>query len=223
MATLGEVLRKVRTGKDIPLEKVAAETKISFHYLKAIEEERWDALPAKPYVKGFLRIYANYLGLNPDRVIAQYEQGTSEQVFISPSSLKKCRKYITTFLFISILILGITFILWKIHTSEKRLTQSQTPPPQPHQAITPQQNSNKKTPEIQTASTKETPAVTQSSSPKTIRINRIYICSGVKNREPVGLQTAFHLTKPTFIYCFTEVIGAKKPIEIKHLWYYGER
>lgn len=217
MATLGEILRKVREGKDIPLEKVAAETKIAFHYLKAIEEEKWDALPAKPYVKGFLRIYANYLGLNPDRIIAQYEQETPEQT-LKPFPRKRYgkQKHIPAFILIFIALLGI--ILWKIKTPEKKPAQSQTTS-RPIQVISPKQHSNKKIPTVEASSNKP-PAVQPSQG---IHISRIYICSGVKNHEPVSIQTKFHLTKPTFIYCFTEVTGAKKPIEIKHLWYYGER
>ena len=219
MATLGEILKKVREGKDISLERAAAETKVSFHHLRAIEEEKWDALPAKPYVKGFLRIYANYLGLNPDRIIGQYEQETSEQS-LQPLSSPKYGKYMAGLILIFAVLVGI--ILWKTQTSGKKsvqLLKSPTMHSESAQAMVSRPNSNKKV----VTSSKKVSTLLSPSDTEGLRISRIYICSGIKNREPIGIQTSYHLTEPTFIYCFTEIIGAKKPIEIKHLWYHKER
>lgn len=53
-----------------------------------------------------------------------------------------------------------------------------------------------------------------------ISVKRISVCLDIKDREPIHSQTQFHLTAPTSIYCFTEILGTKKPINIKHVWFY---
>src|SRR6185312_11025713 len=46
--------------------------RIRDRYLQALEEERWDALPGDAYVKGFLRTYADYLGLDGNLYVDEY-------------------------------------------------------------------------------------------------------------------------------------------------------
>src|SRR5215212_477888 len=71
---IGEVLRSTRSrlGKDIYV--VERETKIRTKYLQALENEEWDVLPGPTYVKGFLRTYAAYLGLDADALVDEYRR-----------------------------------------------------------------------------------------------------------------------------------------------------
>lgn len=71
---IGEVLRGTRTrlGKDI--YTVERETKIRTKYLQALENEQWDVLPGPTYIKGFLRTYASYLGLDADALVDEYRR-----------------------------------------------------------------------------------------------------------------------------------------------------
>ena len=71
--TFGEYLRRERELRQIPLEDVASGTKIGLYMLRAIEENRWEALPAEVFVRGFIRNYAEFIGLVPDEVIFRYE------------------------------------------------------------------------------------------------------------------------------------------------------
>jgi cytoskeleton protein RodZ len=73
MESPGKFLRKERETRNISLEEISKFTKIKEHYLKAIEEDRYELLPAVPYVKGFLNGYARYLTLNPKDIVLQYE------------------------------------------------------------------------------------------------------------------------------------------------------
>lgn len=68
----GETLRKIRRYLSLDLDKMAVETKIAKHNLKAIEEEDVHALPAPVYLKGFLKTYAKTLGLESQRVTEAY-------------------------------------------------------------------------------------------------------------------------------------------------------
>ena len=57
-----------------PLDLLDAEhgTKIRGKYLRALEDERFELLPAHTYVKGFLRSYADYLGLDGQLYVDEY-------------------------------------------------------------------------------------------------------------------------------------------------------
>ncbi len=64
LGTIGERLREAREAKGLSLEDVAGRTRIPVRHLVAIEREDWDALPAITYCVGFVRSYANTVGLD---------------------------------------------------------------------------------------------------------------------------------------------------------------
>ncbi len=73
MESIGSHLKKVRQEKKISLEEIKKETKLSLGILRAIEEDRFsDYHPS--YIKGFLKIYCKFLGLDPKDYISQYEE-----------------------------------------------------------------------------------------------------------------------------------------------------
>jgi cytoskeleton protein RodZ len=80
---IGNSLREARYRQQLELSDVELATKIRGRYLQALEEENFDALPAQTYVKGFLRTYADYLGLDGqlyvDEYNSRYSVGEDEQ------------------------------------------------------------------------------------------------------------------------------------------------
>ncbi len=73
MGDLGNLLRDAREKKSLSLEQVEADTRIRYKFLVALEDEDYGALPAPAYVRGFLKTYAAYLGLDPQQVLALYD------------------------------------------------------------------------------------------------------------------------------------------------------
>jgi hypothetical protein len=69
---IGSSLREERLSRGLELTHVEADTRIRIRYLRALEDERFDVLPGTAYVRGFLRTYATYLGLDEQRFIAAY-------------------------------------------------------------------------------------------------------------------------------------------------------
>ena len=67
--SFGSWLRRQREMREISLRDIADRTKISLRYLEAMEDDRFDLLPAPIFAKGFLREYARYVGLSPDEVV----------------------------------------------------------------------------------------------------------------------------------------------------------
>lgn len=72
--TLGEKLKRIRSEGRISLSEVSKNTKIQVKYLEYIEAGQYDKLPADVYVKGFLRSYANFLGVNEGVFLKLFER-----------------------------------------------------------------------------------------------------------------------------------------------------
>lgn len=81
---LGSRLRQFRTEQCIPLEDVAAQTRIQARLLNAIEEGRLDQLPEPVYIKGFIQRFAEALGLNGAEFANAFPTGSTVQ-FVKPS------------------------------------------------------------------------------------------------------------------------------------------
>jgi cytoskeleton protein RodZ len=87
---LGAMLRTAREEKGVSLAQAEAATMIRRAYLQALEDDEHGALPGAVYVKGFLRNYASYLGLDPAHVLSIYhrEYPDESQEVVAPSTIR---------------------------------------------------------------------------------------------------------------------------------------
>lgn len=76
---VGEKLAALRRERGKTLPDLEYATKIMGRMLSALENNRWDELPDPVYVRGYIRNYAQYLGVDPDPLIAEYERDTTTQ------------------------------------------------------------------------------------------------------------------------------------------------
>src|SRR5579884_3206338 len=74
MSNFGASFKKAREAKGISLDRIAAETRISTRFLLAIENEEFNLLPGGIFNRGFVRTYAEKVGLDPDQSVADYER-----------------------------------------------------------------------------------------------------------------------------------------------------
>ena len=72
MFEIGNSLREARLRQHLDFPEIEQSTKIRGKYLRALEDEQFDLLPAQTYVKGFLRSYAEYLGLDGQLYVDEY-------------------------------------------------------------------------------------------------------------------------------------------------------
>ena len=83
MFEIGNSLREARLRQGLDFPEIEQATKIRGKYLRALEEEQFDVLPAQTYVKGFLRSYADHLGLDGqlyvDEFNSRYVRGEFEE------------------------------------------------------------------------------------------------------------------------------------------------
>lgn len=117
MFEIGTSLRDARVRRDISLQQAEEDTKIRVKYIQAMENEDFDVLPSGTYVKGFLRTYAEYLGLDFQVLLDEYNDrfgasDTREHMIQPPRTArpKKPRKR-HNFLIVAILAVAIIAVL----------------------------------------------------------------------------------------------------------------
>ena len=71
---IGEVLKSARTRQGLDIRTIEERTKIRIKYLRALEAEEWEVLPNPAYATGFLRTYAQLLGLDGEALVDEYRR-----------------------------------------------------------------------------------------------------------------------------------------------------
>jgi cytoskeletal protein RodZ len=91
---IGTTLREARIRHKVDLAEIEERTKIRVRYLRALENEEWDLLPGPTYTRSFIRTYANFLGLDGERLADDFrrqqeallaEPGASRDPHVFPS------------------------------------------------------------------------------------------------------------------------------------------
>jgi cytoskeleton protein RodZ len=90
--SVGLILRETREARGLCLDDVAKVTRVGKGYLTALEEEMFDKLPSAVYIKGFLRVYANYLGLSEKDIIALYDKRFAGDQFQTTGQLPETKQ-----------------------------------------------------------------------------------------------------------------------------------
>jgi transcriptional regulator with XRE-family HTH domain len=91
MASFGENLRRERELRGIALHDIAEATKISVRFLQALEQDRIDLLPGGIFRRAFVRQYARYVGLDPEKLVAEflYAHGGEEPPESGPRTARR--------------------------------------------------------------------------------------------------------------------------------------
>ena len=141
---LGERLVAAREARGIALLRAERETKIRRAYLAALERGDYAALPGAVYVRGFLRNYALYLGLDPEEAVAQWHREAPldkpEPSIVVPRPLVAPRKGLVLSSGIVVAALVTLVVLAILTYIGFQLVRYEVPPPlnvtQPPTAVT---------------------------------------------------------------------------------------
>jgi helix-turn-helix protein/uncharacterized protein DUF4115 len=122
---IGNSLREARLRQGFELPRVEADTKIRAKYLRALEDERFDVLPGETYVKGFLRTYAEYLGLDGQLYVDEYNSrfAREEEFPVQSPAVRRPRARRVESNFVVVALAGIVavtilvVVAWKFGTS----------------------------------------------------------------------------------------------------------
>jgi hypothetical protein len=81
---VGPALEKARRIRGLSLDEASRDTRLRVDQLTALETEDFAALPNDAFVRGALRTYAQYLGVDPDKVLGAYGRHAAEPVAPAP-------------------------------------------------------------------------------------------------------------------------------------------
>ncbi len=133
MFEIGSTLRETRVRRKTTLQQAEDDTKIRVKYIQAMENDDFDLMPSAAYVKGFLRTYSLYLGLDADVILEEYrsrfEPNEEHEPFGGNSALgrphaHRRRNTLTFIAVVCLLILGLLYVLGRYDSPNKS-----TPPP----------------------------------------------------------------------------------------------
>jgi len=99
MGKIGDIFREARLGKGLTLEQAADETNISKRFLQGIESDDFSGFPGEVYTLGFIRNYAEFIGLDASAMVELYrsdestrQSKTEKSESIEPASSVKITK-----------------------------------------------------------------------------------------------------------------------------------
>ncbi|MEE9209728.1 MAG: RodZ domain-containing protein [Kiloniellales bacterium] len=129
---VADILRRARKEHGQDLRTVSQVLRIRYVYLEAIESGRFDRLPGTAYVVGFLRTYADYLGLDGGHIVEQFKLETrgaaAKTELIFPEPVTEGRIPGGAILLISVLLMGVAYGGWFYLSNEGRSVADLIPP-----------------------------------------------------------------------------------------------
>ena len=138
MFEIGSSLREARARRGIEIAQAEQATKIRGKYLQALEEEQFALLPAETYVRGFLRTYAEYLGLDGQLYVDEYdsrfviERSTSVRPRRSHEPRSRRLETLVVFAVLAAIAILTLSVLGAWTSSDKRLDRPSAAAPARH-------------------------------------------------------------------------------------------
>lgn len=145
MKTVGLMLKEARQARGLTPADVERATKIREKYIRALEEDDFRVLPSPSYAKGFVRNYAEFLGLSSEAVMAFFRRQTTEVAKTSlvpkgvADPLNKPLVHLTPGRFVGILI-GSLLVLFFAYLGSQYIRTRKAPPlivdtPKPNEIV----------------------------------------------------------------------------------------
>lgn len=130
---VGRLLRDQRAARDLSIDDVAARLRIRSRYLEAIEQGRFDQLPGAAYIPAFLRAYANFLGLDADKVMTAYQLSGPvpiERPVTLPADFPMAEKRAPIGLAVLtvLLVIGAGYAVWQYMPRQEAIVSQKVPP-----------------------------------------------------------------------------------------------
>ena len=118
---IGERLRQAREAKGMSLDDVANQTRIPIRHLQHIEREEWDALPAITYCIGFVRSYANTIGLDGaeigrelrDRIGGSRTRAPAAEYYQPADPSRVPPRSVAIIAIVAIIVVGAIYMIWR--------------------------------------------------------------------------------------------------------------
>jgi len=200
---IGSTLREARVRRKVTLQQAEDDTKIRVKYIQAMENEDFDVMPSTAYVKGFLRTYSTYLGLDADVMLEEYrsrfEPRQEHEPFGGSSALRHPGRHTrrNTLAFVAVVCMLVLALFWMLGKS------SEKPNPLPTGAVP-----------------SASPSLTRSSSPSASPTLQAIVLSITADRGPVFAEVHKGSATGKLVFIGTIATGSTQhlPSSDKALW-----
>jgi cytoskeletal protein RodZ len=128
-ADIGQALRAVREFRKLSLETVADTTRVRRAYLQAIEEMQLDKLPSRPFTIGYIRAYAEALGVDAEAAVERFkaEEPVLDEPLRAPVGVNNDRDPRLMAIILGGIVIIAAIVLWNV--AQRAMTESAPPPP----------------------------------------------------------------------------------------------
>jgi cytoskeleton protein RodZ len=128
-ADIGQALKAVREHRKLSLEELADLTRVRRAYLADIEAMQLDRLPSRPFTIGYIRAYAEALGLDPDAAAERFkaEEPVLDEPLRAPVGVGQTNDPRVAAMVIGIIVILAAIILWNI--AQRAMLANAPPPP----------------------------------------------------------------------------------------------
>lgn len=126
---IGEALKAVREFRGLSLEQLAEDTRVRRAYLAAIEEMRLEQLPSRPFTIGYIRAYAQALGLDAEAAVNRFkaDEPVLEEALKAPVGVHQDRDPRLSALIAGGVVIVAAIFTWNI--AQRAMSEAAPPPP----------------------------------------------------------------------------------------------
>lgn len=128
--SVGDELRMYRESMGKSIADIVDAVRIQSRYLEALEDGRLEDLPGTVYALGFVRTYADYLGLNGAEFVARYKeetQGLATQNYVMPEPLEEGKVPTAAILFVAVVLAAAAYGGWYFLSQPEERVAQQVP------------------------------------------------------------------------------------------------
>lgn len=128
--TLGTELRMAREERGLEIRDVVDAVRIQSRYIEALEDGRTEDLPGTVYALGFVRTYAEYLGLDGSEMVARFKEeaeGLQTQEYVLPEPIDEGKVPTGAIIIIAILLAGVAYGAWHFLYRSETFIAEQVP------------------------------------------------------------------------------------------------
>jgi helix-turn-helix protein/uncharacterized protein DUF4115 len=132
---IGSSLREARERQNLEFSRIEHDTRIRAKFLRALEDEQFDRIPAPAYAKGFLRTYADYLGLDAQRFVDEYNAHfapAEEPQAAAPVRIRRPGRLRRRLLIVVPVVLAVGLVAWGFSLDGGHHHRAALAPPLPH-------------------------------------------------------------------------------------------
>jgi len=132
---IGSSLREARERQNLEFSRIEHDTRIRAKFLRALEDEQFDRIPAPAYARGFLRTYADYLGLDAQRFVDEYNAHFAppeEPQGAAPVRIRRPGRLRRRLLIVVPVVLAVGLVAWGFSLDGTHHHRAALSPPLPH-------------------------------------------------------------------------------------------